>query len=303
MQEILIQNWLKFIRLYTFYSPIRKGKYRLFTFALKMCSSLPKKIDSATHDGRKFESNLTTGMHDQVFFLGEYERAVTNVIETLIREDDVCLDVGANFGWFATLMSQKCGRKGQVYAFEPVPHIFAELSKNHQLNGSPANLNLVNSALGDEIGEIELFVFPDQPLGHSSVSKQGNSNFIAYKSSITALNQYLKDNNVGEVNLIKVDIEGAELMFLKGATDLFKQKTPPILVMEMALGTSKSFGYTPNDLVEFIRSQCDYDFFEIIDTTFRLKKIDGFRENSIGANVLCIPSRFYSERREKLEFD
>jgi hypothetical protein len=68
MQGKLAENWLDIIRLYTFYSPLRKGKYRLFEFALRQVSELPKDKIVAATDGRKFNVNLQTGMFDTVFF-------------------------------------------------------------------------------------------------------------------------------------------------------------------------------------------------------------------------------------------
>ncbi len=300
MLEFIIKKWLKFFRLYTYYSPIRKGKYRLFAFAMQTCKFLPIKIDSYTKDGRHFESNLTTKMHETVFFLGEYERAVTHVIKNVVKKGDVCLDVGANFGWYSTLLHDLVGNSGEIHAFEPVPPIFDELEQNYTLKHSPVNLKIVNCALGDSPGDVELYVFPDLPNGHASISKQGNDKFIPYKAKIITLNSYLKNNKLKDVNFVKVDIEGAEKMFLLGATNLFKQKIPPIFVIEMALGTLKSFDLKPKDLINFIREQFEYNFFVINEINFSLKQIENFEENEIGANVLCVPANFYNDRLKKL---
>ncbi len=50
---------------------------------------------------------------------------------------------------------------------------------------------------------------------------------------------------------------------LKGAREVFKQSRPPILEIEMALETTRGFGYLPDDLIEFISGQRDYDFYRI----------------------------------------
>ncbi len=301
MRAFIDNMGLKLVRLYTYHSPIRKGKYRLVNMALWLCKSPPEKIMSVTRDGRRFESNLTTGMQETVFFMGEYERAITCVISKMVEIGDVCLDVGANFGWYATLLSKLSGPSGSVHAFEPVPTIFSELKQNVLANGIGGNISINNEALGDAHGEVDLHVFSDQPTGHSSISTLGNTEFICYKSKLRTLDSYLDENKIENVNFVKVDIEGAEMMFLKGATNLFSQEVPPIFIIEMALETLKSFGFKPNDLILFIQRNFSYDFYVIDEVDFTLRKIDEFRGDDIGANVLCVPKGFYQDRLAKLK--
>jgi hypothetical protein len=66
-------------------------------------------------------------------------------------------------------------------------------------------------------------------------------------------------------------------------------------MMEMALNTSKGFGYLPGDLIEFIKSQADYKFFIINEFDGSLTEIAGFAAGDIGANVLCIPQARMAE--------
>jgi FkbM family methyltransferase len=294
--------FLEFIRLYTFYSPIRKGKYRLFELALKMCSKLPPKLIVETVDGRKLNVHLADKMYDTVYFLGEYELSVTKIIKEIVRESDVCIDAGANFGWYATLLSSLGVR--EVHAFEPVLPTFHKLEKNFELAGKPKNFVVNNLALGDEIKKIKLHVFDNQPDGHASISTMENNNFTEYEAEMTTLDNYLSKNLADErqVNFIKVDVEGAEMLLLRGAQNLFNQTVPPMLVMEMALATSRHFGYKPNDLIKYIQERAEYDFFIIDEYNANLKSIEGFAEDDIGANVLCIPKNYYRERLENLKF-
>ena len=111
---------------------------------------------------------------------------------------------------------------------------------------------------------------------------------------IKTLNSYLSERNIGQVDFIKVDVEGAEQMFLSGGTSVFQQKIPPLIFMEMALETTKEFGYKPNDIITFIKENADYDFFALDEVNRKLIRIEGFADDDIGANVLCVP-------REKLD--
>ncbi len=300
MHGKLAENWLNLIRLYTFYSPFRKGKYRLFEFALSQTKDMPFEQIVESIDGRKFNINLQTGMFDTVFFLGEYERDVTNVIESIVKKDDVCLDIGANFGWFTTLF-HKLGAK-EIHSFEPVPSIYKILTGNIELQKNTENIFANNLALGNKFDKVELHLFDNLPIGHASISTQGKENFQSFEAKMIPLDSYLTDKNL-EVDFVKMDIEGAELMCLQGAKKLFKQKTPPMFVIEMALETSNNFDYKPNDLIEFINAQTPYNFYALNQIDLSLKKIEGFKQGEIGANVLCVPQNFYQDRLKGLRFE
>lgn len=308
LREAIEQLFLKSIRFYTFNTPIPKGKYRLYQSALKICRYPPTNIKTKIQDGREYLVDLTNEMNETVYFLGEYEPSVTQTISSIVKCGDVCLDIGANFGWFTLLFHQLCNNKnksknetGEVHAFEPMPPVFTALQKNWEIAGEPNNVFLNNLALGDETKEVNLYRFTDLPDGYSSLSNgMDKNNFKTFTVQMTTLNSYLTSRKINEVNFVKLDIEGAELMFLKGATKLFLQKTPPIFMVEMALGTTKNFGYLPNDLIEFIRQHADYNFYALNDYDLSLHKIDGIAPEEIGAHVLCVPANCDSSRLELL---
>ena len=281
--------WLKFIRLYTFYFPIDKGKWRLFSIAKKFCRHLPKEVLATTEDGRKLYVALSDWTGDGIYFLGRYEPFCTETVSGHIKKGDVCLDVGANIGWYSTLFAKLCGANGEVHAFEPVPKTFADLQRNVALNEPSSNVFLNNFGLGDVEKEVEIHLFPDLPHGHASLAAKPNQKSETVPILIKTLDSYLKERNIKQVDFIKVDVEGAEQMFLRGATSLFQQKRPPLIFMEMALENTKEFGYKPNDIIIFIKENADYDFFALDEIKRKLIRIEGFADDDIGANVLCVP--------------
>jgi FkbM family methyltransferase len=295
-RETIDKILLKSIRAYTYNTPIPKGKHRAYLLALRLCKSLPDKMEAETKDGRKFSVHLKTGMQTTVYFLGEYEKALTEIVKSLLRDGDVCLDVGANFGWYSTLFQKYCGNTGEVHAFEPVPPTFKELEQNYKLMENPSKVFINNLALGEKEDELTINLFEGLSTGHASMSNQGRDDAISYKCKVVTLDSYLEERRVGDVNFVKVDIEGAEMMFLKGAEKLFAQKIPPIWLMEMALQQTKNFGYTPNDLINFMRRRVDYEFYKVDEINHKLIKIEGFEKGDIGANVICFPRGFYQDR-------
>jgi FkbM family methyltransferase len=281
---------LSAVRAYTYHTPINRGKYRLITLALRLCRGVPAPQIVTTKDGRQIKADLATGMHTFVYFLGDYEPTLTALTRLLVKEGDVCLDVGANFGWYTTLFAALVGASGTVHSFEPVPSSFEELRINCKLSGSPGNTFINDFALTDKKGSATINLFPGLTTGHASLSQQGRNDADEFICSTDTLDAYLTERNVKSVDFVKVDIEGAELAFLKGAAPLFCQQRPPLILMEMAVNTTSNFGYHPNDLIDFIRSAADYSFFVIDEAHRSLVQIEQFERDDPGANVLCIPS-------------
>ncbi|HMT09460.1 MAG TPA: FkbM family methyltransferase [Pyrinomonadaceae bacterium] len=289
MMQKLEEYWLRGVRFYTFNTPVKKGSYRLFTYALALCRHPHRSLRVDLKDGRKLWVNLTTGMQETVFFHGEFEVPITEITRQLVDVGDTCLDIGANYGWYTTLFASVVKDQGEVHSFEPVPVTFAELTRNRELMGSPANVKINNLALGDTPGTITLNFFEGEPTGHASIATKDTATSDSFECKMITLDSYLEENDIKTVDFVKVDIEGAELMMLRGARALFSGTKLPVILMEMALQQSSNFGYVPNDLIEFIRSNGDYEFFKVNELEHKLVKIEGFAPGDVGANVFCVP--------------
>jgi FkbM family methyltransferase len=199
------------------------------------------------------------------------------------------------------LFYKYCGNAGEVHSFEPVPPTFIELRQNIELMGKAPNVFINNVALGGEPDELTINLFEGLPTGHASLSDQGRDDAVTFKCKVVTLDSYFEEKKVRDVNFVKVDIEGSELMFLRGAKKLFHQSVPPIWLMEMALNQTKNFGYVPNDLISFMSELVDYDFYKVDEIETKLIKIDGFEKDDIGANVICFPRGFYNDRFASLQ--
>ena len=260
--------------------------------ATRLSRELPGEISVITTDGRELLIDTANGSYKYLYFIGEYEPAISNILKKIVKPGNTCLDIGANIGWYTTLFQKLVGNEGEVHAFEPVQPIFERLKRNVRLNEPPKNVRLNNLALGDIETTVDLHVFSELPDGHASISTFDHKDYEVFPSRMTTLDSYLSENNIANVDLVKIDIEGAELMMLKGASKLFSQNQPPILEIEMALATTSGFNYLPNDLIEYIDNQADYDFFAIDEKTSKLQQIKGFDSEDIGANVLCVPRNY-----------
>ena len=218
-------------------------------------------------DGRKIRvgpDNIYWG----IYCGQDFEPGATGVVRKLVSEGDVVVDIGANFGWYTTLFGNLVGDRGKVYAFEPVPKIFEHLSENIALNNVAHRCVASRLALGDERKTVQLNVFPDLPASHSSISNLGRQGYVSFPAQMILLDAFLEDNNVERINFLKCDVEGAELLALRGARNLLCQGTAPLVMYECNKGTAEAFGYTPLDIFKFCQEVGYAHFFKVTESGY-----------------------------------
>ena len=218
--DMIENSVIESARFYTWNSPIRRGKGRVYQTVLAACRSRSREREIRLADGRRLSMNYSLGQNDHVVFVGEYEPFLTQVCRELIGAGDVCVDVGANFGWYTTLFATLVGDSGEVHAFEPVAETFANLETNVELLPDSARVRANRIALGDSESEIVINVFTEIGLGYSSFSDQGRKDAVPEKCRMTTLDAYWDEVGGREVNFLKADVEGAELMMLRGARSI-----------------------------------------------------------------------------------
>lgn len=215
-----------------------------------------------------FKKNLKVYMYDKdginLIFFGAptfpSEISTTKFLIKNLKEDDVFYDLGANYGFY-TLLAQELISidKGEIHAFEAIPEVFSLLKEN-AIPYKYKNTFLNNVAISDKIGESEFFCYlSGRRSGKSSLLRKADRkekfNKIIVKT--TTLDEYIKTHKAPTV--IKMDIEGSELLALKGGEKFFKENSP-ILVMEVlagkylnnsleALNMLKEWGYKAYDLL------------------------------------------------------
>lgn len=145
---------------------------------------------------------------------------------SLVQPGWCVVDVGANIGYFTLCFSKYAGESGKVIAFEPLPEVF-ELLKKSVGENNLRNVALANLALSDSDGQITLSI-SDTNMGDSSiVSKRGAREITVEK---TTLDGYLgKIGFAGKIDLIKMDIQGAEPLALEGMAGTLRKFHPQIM--------------------------------------------------------------------------
>lgn len=150
-------------------------------------------------------------------WIGTYERGFAETVERHLQDGMVFYDLGANVGYYTLLGARSVGASGQVVAFEPLPRNVEFLRRHISINGIE-NVQVVPAAVVDEEGAVGL-------TGTDSPSQAR----VADKGLMTVDARTLDGMSLPPPDVIKMDVEGAELKVLEGATDLLRRRKPLLL--------------------------------------------------------------------------
>jgi len=194
-------------------------------------------------------------------------------ILTALKPGMIFFDVGANAGLFTISAAKKIDAKG-VFAFEPCSATCELLTRNLLLNGL-TDVNVVQNALGDSVGEgvLQINARGNDGLNTLGQATHPSSQVVGREDvRITTVDVFMKLQNVPRVDVMKVDIEGAELMMFRGARDLLERADSPLILYEGFGSLTRGFGYHPVEILWFLES-CGYTLFLLDSETGEISKL------------------------------
>lgn len=288
MNRSLAKICLPLLRGYISRFPDSKGIWRLRRFLQgSVIPSLPTETRATvvTSDGRRFEENI----HEPWFFLlmatGRRDPAETALLANLLKPGDCVIDIGANYGWYSTWMAKLVGSSGRVHAFEPTPPTMELLQRNCKANNVEELIAFNRVGLSNAPGKATIHV-PAQH-GGASLKPYFKAPTTPYEIELITLDSYVESKRLGDVALIKIDVEGSELSAMKGATKLLSSARPPLWMLEISRNASREFGYTPEEMLAFL-AQFGYQFCLILEKPRgRLARLDDLLSCKDADNVLC----------------
>ena len=176
----------------------------------------------------------------------------------MLREGDIVFDVRAHYGYIATIFSAAIGIQGVVLAVEAAPHTVSRMRKQLALAGRN-NVLVVSRAVGarSEIRPMQVSfegyqnyqrVIFDQP------SREVHPNPLTEKIlvQVTPLDAIAEEFNCHNPCLVKIDIEGGELLALQGASHILQSGDPPWLFIEIHKIAQEKNGFSYVQLLDFI---------------------------------------------------
>lgn len=202
--------------------PWQRGKWRLMLGAR---SFLVVEVER----GVFMRISELTYVEQEIVWKGLFEPETVQVFAALLTPGMTVLDLGANVGQYTLIAARRVGSQGRVHAFEPTPHVAAKLRRNIALNGL-ANVVINEAAVSDQSGETTLYF--EEDAGENSILSNGVSTPSVKVPTVT-LDEHVCRHGLTRVDVMKVDIEGAELMALRGGRALLSQDNAPLLILEV----------------------------------------------------------------------
>lgn len=164
-----------------------------------------------------------------------YEPAETAFLKATIKKGQHVVDVGANIGYYTTLLASLVGEEGRVYAFEPDAENFELLKKNIAVNGFK-NVVIENMAVSDAVKNIFLYYSGDKGDQRIYDSRDGRQSRTI---RATSLDEYF--TNGQQIDFLKMDIQGAEGLALRGMAATIRRSRSIVLNIEFwPFGLEKS---------------------------------------------------------------
>ena len=226
-----------------------KNKYIKFSEKVKVVSALHKLATSQKLILKRLITSKDSPPYFsiggyKIYFEPEYEiddrnellKGITHVIsegllfpyffcsQVNLNSEDIVLDIGAYIGVSSMIFSKKVGDKGRVYAIEPVMHNI--IRKNIKENNIK-NIHVIPKAIGDKVGKTEIEI--SDYGGDASITKREYTKGHYTKKKVidlTTLDILAEELELERIDFIKIDIEGAEELAIKGAEKIIKEFRP-----------------------------------------------------------------------------
>ncbi len=199
----------------------------------------------------------------------EWQPQVWEALSPALSEGAVLIDVGAHIGYFSIKGSVKVGSTGRVVAFEPNPETLALLRQNVAVNRA-GNVIVEPVACTDREQMLTLYAAPAINTGASSLARENadvstGQSPKAYSVRGRPIDDVIREVGLSRVDAIKIDVEGAEVMVLRGAADTLKRFHPKVVIEEVPSQLA-TFHATVDDIASAFRA-AGYNHHKPVDDT------------------------------------
>jgi len=203
-------------------------------------------------EGRIFLNQSDVGVSGHLA-LGTYEKKEVDLFRDSIKSDSCVVDIGGNIGYYSVVAGKKIGEMGKLFVYEPEEVNLSFLRKNLRENNISAVVE--NIALSDRSGTQTFFLTKHNKGTHSLVNNRGVKESVVVKTD--TLDSSLAKHGSPKVNIIKMDIEGAEVLALDGMKETINRSDDLIIFTEFYPKAIKRLGHAP---VVFLNKLKDLGF-------------------------------------------
>ena len=211
-----------------------------------------------------------------------YDIYTKRIMKQILVSGSNCIDIGCHKGEIMDDI-MKFAPDGKHYAFEPLPHLYEFLKEKYRNK----DITVYSVALFDKKGETTFNYVVNAP-AYSGIKKR-HYDIPDAEISELMVETNLLDNLIPEsirIDFIKIDVEGAELPVLKGGVKTIR-RCKPVIIFEFGIGAADYYGVKPEQVYDFISSQCGLFISTLKGFLYKNKKLN--REEFI---------RLYTDSRE-----
>ena len=182
-------------------------------------------------EGLIAESHLGSDLSRCVFVGGAYEPNEFALLASVVQPGMTFIDVGANEGLFSTFVARRTGPTGRVFAIEPSSREFGMLERNLMLNRLD-NVAAIRAAACNRNGEGLLRIAEPDHAGQSTLGDFAYEIKAVESQTVplARLDDLLQEAGAGRIDVMKIDVEGAEVSALQGAARILQRDRPLLLV-------------------------------------------------------------------------
>lgn len=241
------------------------------------------------------EGVLLLNQHDVavsgMLALGSYEPFETKLFRNTVKTKMTVVDIGANIGFFSVISARRVGDNGRVFSFEPEPTNYSFLKKNIEANNF-SNITPIHVALSDRSGSIPLFITKDNQGAHSLVNNRKSHTSISVQTE--TLDAWINQHGSPVIDVIKMDIEGAEIIALEGMKQVIARSPHLTIFTEFFPNAIRRFGRNPIDMLTTLKqagftiSIIDEDTKTLIPLIDFEKCIADFPKRDSAKNLLAV---------------
>ncbi len=222
-------------------------------------------------------TNQTCYVTKEVFYNGAENYEFTTLFEHLIKQSNVFFDIGANIGYFS-ILGEKINSSVKIFSFEPSKGPLYYLKKNVKEN-SLKNITIIDKAVSDIDGKLEFYDVINNKYpwlqhnlngSNSLQNKFGATKSSSYMVDVITLQSVISNNNIKQIDLIKLDTECTEHLILKSSLDVINH-FQPIIICEV-------YDVIEKEIQECLDKMPKYKLYHYIEATKKLNLISSLNE-------------------------
>jgi FkbM family methyltransferase len=165
------------------------------------------------------------------FWLGTYEQDLQTAVRDLVRPAMTAYDLGANIGYVTLLLAKAVGEEGHIIAFEPLPANLERLEEHVSRNALSERVTIVPAAAADRRGTRRFYVRASGEMGKlEGAAGRSLRNERSIQVRTIDLDSYVAGSHERPPDVIKIDVEGGEVLALPGMRRLLRRARPAILL-------------------------------------------------------------------------